>query len=327
MRDTFVQLYEESSVVYQGLDKTLDGKYTAQVSFGDLFIASAHKDGRDILTIFAVMSRACDVVRAECGMNILCRVTDAKKIKDKRELETARNLLEGLTRSISVGSTDKYLINFAKDTAVQTIRFDDLNNRDKYFRIGRLSPLQALQLQQLLLADFGRVGTPSALGFLDAFDAQIQVLYQGKRIHTFDTPSRQFYSAIAYKYRDGKNGDALKITFTNGFVSFLRDNLAGMENTYPEPYKTIRHVIVAIRNAPEKKLKFEINISSADAPHQNLISNGYLKVYVVGEPKEFIEPAVAAADAQPQQAANKPAMLEIAILLTPKALGKITITA
>ena len=60
-------------------------------------------------------------------MNILCRLTDAKKIKDKREIEVARNLLEGLTRSISVGKNDKYLINFKKDTAIRTVPFGDLN--------------------------------------------------------------------------------------------------------------------------------------------------------------------------------------------------------
>ena len=59
-------------------------------------------------------------------------------------------------------------------------------------------------------------------------DAQIQILHLGKLIITFDTPSRQFYSAIAYKYRDGKNGDALKITFTSEFVAFLKDSLADM---------------------------------------------------------------------------------------------------
>lgn len=327
VRDTFVQLYEESSVVYQGLNKTREGKYTAQVSFGDLFIPAAQNDGRDLLTIFAVMSRACDVVRAECDMNILCRLTDAKKIKDKRELEVARNLLEGLTRFISIGPTDKYLINFAKDTAVQTIPFGDLNNREKYLRIGRLSPLQALQLQQLLLADFGRVGTPSALGFLDAFDAQIQVLHLGKRIAIFDTPSRQFYSAIAYKYRNEKKGDALKITFTSAFVSFLRDSLADMEKSHPEPFKTIRQVLTSIKNAPGKKLKFELNISSPEPLCHTLISEGNLKVYVVGEPKEYTEPPAALPGTPVQQSPAKPKTLEIAILLTPKAIEKITVTA
>lgn len=318
VRDTFVQLYEESSVVYQGLDKTQDGKYTAQVSFGDLFILAAQNDGRDLLTIFAVMSRACDVVRAECDMNILCRLTDAKKIKDKRELEVARNLLEGLTRFISIGPTDKYLINFAKNTAVQTITFGDLNNRDKYLRIGRLSPLQALQLQQLLLADFGRVGTPSALGFLDAFDAQVQVLHLGKRIATFNTPPRQFYSAITYKYRDGKNGDALKIAFTSAFVTFLRESLAGMQNPYPEPFKEVRHVLAAINKAPAKNLKFELDISSDAALSYSLISEGRLQVYVVGEPKEYVEPPAVLADATAQPPSTKPKQLEIAILLTPQ---------
>ncbi len=327
MRDTFVQLYEESSVVYEGLGKTNNGKYTAQVSFGDLFIPAGQNNGADSVTIFAVMSRACDVVRADCNLNILCRLADARKIMDKRQVEVARNLLEGLTRTISIGTTDKYLVDFAKDTAVQTIPFGDLNNHDKYHRIGRLSPLQALQLQQLLLADFGRVGTPSALGFLDAFDAQIRILHLGKRVITFDTPSRQFYSAIVYKFRDGKKGVALKVTFTSAFVTFLRESLADMEKTYPDPYKHIIPVLTAIKKAPEKNLKFELKIFSDDGPSHKLINDGRLKVYIIGEPIEQTDSPVATADEQAQKPAAKSDQLEIAILLTPRVVEQIAVAA
>lgn len=327
IQDTFVQLYEESSVVYKGLDKTNSaGEYTAQVSFGDLFISAAENDGRDSLTIFAIMSRACDVVRAECSMNILCRLTDAKKIKDKREMEVASNLLEGLTRSISIGNKEKYLVDFARDTAVKTIPFGDLKSRDKFVRVGRLSPLQALQLQQLLLADFGRVGTPSALGFLDAFDAQIQVLHNGVRIVNFDTPPRQFYSAIVYKFRDGDKGDALKVTFTSAFVSFLKECLEGMEKTFTETHKALRHVLIAINKAPEKNLKFELDVfgGSAKSSH-DLIGSGMIQVYITGGPTEHVDQVAAVADAPDQKTQPKPKQIEVAILLTPKVTGEIVV--
>jgi hypothetical protein len=188
-----------------------------------------------------------------------------------------------------------------------------------------LSPLQALQLQQLLLADFGHVGTPSALGFLDAFNAQIQVLHYGKRIATFDSPSRQFYSAVVYKYRNEKAGDALKITFTSAFVTFLRMSLASMEKIYPEPYKDVRHVLAAIKKAPEKNLKFELDIRPDATPSHSLISEGKIQVYIIGEPIEFVDPPSATASTQDQEPRPKPKPLEIAILLTPKAIEKITV--
>ena len=88
-------------------------------------------------------------------------------------------------------------------------------------------------------------------------------------------------------------------------------------------------MLASIRNAPSKKLKFELNISSsAESPSHTLISEGNLKVYIVGEPKEYVEPPVAVAGTPAQEPpVAKPKPIEIAILLTPKAIEKITVEA
>lgn len=161
--------------------QTKDGKLNAKgkeypapplLMFGDIF---AHKASKPV---YIVMNPACDLQYSP-GRREPKLENSVLLMKGKLEslAKSRSNTHDMRIESLKFGKQNWRIVwDHQQIESIQLKKFDAWKKNNHYKRIARLSLPYSLKLQQMWLAELGRVGLPTNLPFYDSFDVQILAL-------------------------------------------------------------------------------------------------------------------------------------------------------
>ena len=199
---------------------------TIQLQFGDLF--RWKNEDRAVFSedVSLVITPACDLVRRGTERVTLLsgkleNLEPESWSYQSRPVRTAIVLLPDESR--------KWIRWNLKD--VKTLSWDELDDLlyepERLIRIGRLRELHAIEIQQMLLADLGRIGRPANLPA--PFPVDVSLFYVGTDSKAQRLEVEEIESAVCYVGRDKKSNPVHRLVLTEQACGHIEQALRDLD--------------------------------------------------------------------------------------------------
>ncbi|MES2885646.1 MAG: hypothetical protein V4709_12625 [Pseudomonadota bacterium] len=206
------------------------------LEFGDIF-AERTEEKKENMPIVLAISPACDLVRCPLDYQVLCvRGTVTKQDPNLSQLLTKDALFGKGNQVVRYPDNTYAHISWSLKKGLITIPASELQKKERFSKIARLSENFTQEIKELALADASRVGTPVEPTFAVEGGVVVRARFHMGRDEqplerTDELQGKPFISAILTKGRvktETGNGRKLKedqgetIVFTHQFVTWLK---------------------------------------------------------------------------------------------------------
>jgi len=195
------------------------------ISLGDVF--AEKKDGKPAYENFlVVLDQSCDLRHGAKERVIVVRATDVKSISDLTAILSVNAQNGTLLPLLINGERNVYQVNWCISDP-DVVSFEMLKSRTGFHRVGRLSRISALALQEKMTQNVGRVGLPVSPPATAQYHAKLVAKAENGQRMSVDALAKPWASVIVFEGRlQDQKARTAKLSFTESFAGMIHEQLA-----------------------------------------------------------------------------------------------------